>query len=208
MNKKLHDIFKQLFSTYSDNKNLENEFWKELEKNYTNRKRHYHNLNHLESMINELETLGIEIRDWDSVLFSIFYHDIFYQSTAKDNEEKSAEKAKIVLQKINLPSEQIDKVSNQILATKSHEKSNDSDTNYLLDADLSILGKSWDEYEKYTKQIRKEYSIYPNFLYNPGRKKVLEHFLTFDEIYKTEFFKEKYEKQARENIAKEIGLLS
>ncbi|CAA7197198.1 HD domain-containing protein [Chryseobacterium potabilaquae] len=208
MNKQLHDIFKKLFSTYSDNKNLENESWKELEKNYTNRKRHYHNLNHLESIINELENPGIEIKDWDSVLFSVFYHDIVYQSTAKDNEEKSAEKAKIVLQKINLPSEQIDNVSNQIFATKSHEKSNDSDTNYLLDADLSILGKSWDEYEKYTKQIRKEYSIYPNFLYNPGRKKVLEHFLTFDEIYKTEFFKERYEKQARENITKEIELLS
>ncbi|RMZ59893.1 hypothetical protein D1632_09830 [Chryseobacterium nematophagum] len=208
MNKQLHEIFKKLFSTYSDNKNLENESWKELEKNYTNRKRHYHNLNHLESMIHELESPGIEIKDWDSVLFSVFYHDIVYQSTAKDNEEKSAEKAKIVLQKIDLPSEQIDKISNHILATKSHKKSNDADTNYLLDADLSILGKSWDEYEKYTKQIRKEYSIYPNFLYNPGRKKVLEHFLTFDEIYKTEFFKERYEKQARENIAKEIELLS
>jgi predicted metal-dependent HD superfamily phosphohydrolase len=40
-----------------------------------------------------------------------------------------------------------------------------------LDADLSILGKDLDTYLAYTKMIRKEYSIYPDFLYKPGRKK-------------------------------------
>ena len=79
--------------------------------------------------------------------------------------------------------------------------------NFLLDADLAILGKDWETYENYIKQIRKEYSIYPDFLYNLGRKKILIHFLEFEEIFKTEHFKAKYEKIARENIQKEISML-
>lgn len=55
----------------------------------------------------------------------------------------------------------------------------------------------------YTKQIRKEYSIYPDFLYKPGRKKVLEHFLQLENIFKTDYFKTKYEVQARKNIESE-----
>ena len=77
----------------------------------------------------------------------------------------------------------------------------------MVDFDLQILGRSWDIYEMYYKQIRKEYRIYPNFMYHPGRKKVLQHFLAKEVIYQTETFRTKYEKQARENIEREIELL-
>jgi hypothetical protein len=33
-----------------------------------------------------------------------------------------------------------------------------------------------------------EYSIYPAFIYNPERKKVLNHFLLMDRIFKPAFF--------------------
>lgn len=158
-------------------------------------------------MILELESVKEEISDFDALLFSVFYHDIIYKVTSKDNEEKSAEIAKKRLEKINTPSEKITKIYNQILATKSHKRIEDSDTNFLLDADLAILGNDWQVYENYIHQIRKEYSIYPDFLYNPGRKKVLTHFLEFDEIFKTDHFEGKYEKIARENIQREISML-
>lgn len=103
--------------------------------------------------------------------------------------------------------EDVQQIYEQILATKSHKKSDDEDTNFLLDADLSILGKSPQVYLEYTKQIRKEYSIYPDFLYKPGRKKVLQHFLALENIFKTEYFKNKYESQARENIEFELRSL-
>lgn len=34
----------------------------------------------------------------------------------------------------------------------------------------------------------REYSIYSNVVYNSGRKKVLNHFLTMNRIFKTDFF--------------------
>jgi predicted metal-dependent HD superfamily phosphohydrolase len=72
---------------------------------------------------------------------------------------------------------------------------------------LKILSKEWKEYEVYFKQIRKEYKIYPDMLYNPGRKKALQHFLENEFIFQTETFRTKYEKQARENIQREISQL-
>jgi predicted metal-dependent HD superfamily phosphohydrolase len=53
--------------------------------------------------------------------------------------------------------------------------------------------------------VRKEYLIYPDLIYNPGRKKVLHHFLAMDRIFKTDFFYNKFEQQARQNLRKEIG---
>lgn len=203
----LKSIFSNLISKFSDDEKLKLDYWQEIEKSYSQKNRKYHNLLHLENMILELENVKDEISDFDALLFSVFYHDIIYKATSKDNEEKSAEIAKKRLEKINFSSEKIPKIYNQILATKSHKKSDDSDTNFLLDADLAILGKDWKDYENYIHQIRKEYSIYPDFLYNPGRKKVLTHFLEFDEIFKTNHFKEKYEKIARENIKREISIL-
>ncbi len=203
----LENIFSDLTSKYSDNQILKTDYWQEIEKSYSHKSRKYHNLTHLENMILELEEVKNEILDYDSLLFSIFYHDIIYKATSKDNEEKSAEFAKRRLEKINISSERISKIYNQILATKTHSKSLDSDTNFLLDSDLAILGKDWETYENYTQKIRKEYSIYPDFLYNPGRKKVLIHFLEFEEIFKTDNFKDKYEMLARENIRKEISRL-
>jgi len=203
----LNLIFSKLISKFSNDENLKANYWQEIEKNYSQKSRKYHNLLHLENMILELEPVKDQILDYETLLFSVFYHDIIYKSTSKDNEEKSAEIAKSRLEKISISNEKTTKIYNQILATKSHQKSKDSDTNYLLDADLAILGKDWKIYEQYTQQIRKEYSIYPDLLYNPGRKKVLIHLLEFDEIFKTDYFKEKYEKIARENIEREIQLL-
>jgi predicted metal-dependent HD superfamily phosphohydrolase len=95
-----------------------------------------------------------------------------------------------------------------IIATNGHEVSQNVDVNYFTDADLSILGAPPAEYEQYTKDVRKEYSIYPDILYKPGRKKVLKHFMEMPTLFKTEFFRNRLESQARSNIAWEMEALS
>lgn len=105
----LSEIFIKLCLKYSNNNDLIFEYWKEVAKSYSQKNRHYHNLSHLEKMIIELKKVKNNVEDIDSVLFSIFYHDIFYKSTSKDNKGKSAEIAKHRLEKINLDKEQIEK---------------------------------------------------------------------------------------------------
>lgn len=111
------------------------------------------------------------------------------------------------MKQISVPENTLELCKEQILATKSHNKSIDTDTNYFTDADLSILGQPWETYSVYYNNVRKEYSIYPDFVYNPARKKVLKHFLTKTTIFKTEFFRDKFESQAKLNLQREIELL-
>nr|WP_315028876.1 hypothetical protein [uncultured Chryseobacterium sp.] len=202
----LKNQFERLCLSFTADKSLIGHLWTEIEIKYTEKGRYYHNLYHLENMFQELEVVKDKISNFAVVSFAVFYHDIIYEATSKSNEEKSAEFAKIRLAELGLDNDEIILISDHIIATKTHQHSKNEDTNYLLDADLSILGKDFETYSEYTKKIRKEYSIYPNILYNPGRKKVLRHFLELESIFKTKYFKEKYEIQARENISTEIRL--
>jgi predicted metal-dependent HD superfamily phosphohydrolase len=180
-------------------------FWEDLVKVYSGKSRQYHNLTHLEEMIEQYERYHSQLTFPIEVLYSIFYHDYIYKATSKENELKSAEFAISILPanaKINK-----DLVFEMIVATKLHEHNSVEDINWLIDFDLKILSKEWKAYEVYFKQIRKEYKIYPDMLYNPGRKKALQHFLENEFIFQTETFRTKYEKQARENIQREISQL-
>jgi len=203
----LKETFINLLTDYTDNNDLINELWFEIEQNYCDIQRHYHTLQHLEHLLQQLTTVKNQIQNWNTVLFTLYYHDIVYNATQFDNEEKSAEFAEKNMKQILVPTEIIELCKNQILATKSHNNSQDSDTNYFTDADLSILGQPWEAYSLYCKNVRKEYSVYTDLIYNAGRKKVLQHFLLMDRIFKTDFFYEKFEDQARQNIQNEIELL-
>jgi predicted metal-dependent HD superfamily phosphohydrolase len=197
--------FAEAVSHYNKDTALTGRLWDEIEKTYTSKKRYYHNQSHLENLLKELESVKEFIEDWDTIIFSIAYHDIVYNTLHNDNEEQSAALAKQRLAKIDFPEERIRKCVQQILATKGHTISNDQDTNFFTDADLSILGAPWEIYEAYFKSIRKEYSYYPDMLYKPGRKKVLLHFLSMGKIFKTDKFFTKYEEQARKNLSTELN---
>lgn len=203
----LKETFITLVANYTGNDHLRNELWTEIETSYSNKKRHYHTLQHLSSLLAELTYIKGEIKNWNTVLFSIYYHDIVYNSLKQDNEEKSAAIAEKRMKQISVSIDTIELSKNQILATKSHIQSSDSDTDYFTDADLSVLGQNRETYALYCENVRKEYSIYPDFVYNPGRKKVLNHFLSMERIFKTDFFYRKFEIQAKQNLQKEIALL-
>ena len=203
----LKETFIELLTKYTDNDSLKKELWTEIEKNYSSKKRHYHTLEHLDNLLSQLTDVKSEIQNWEIILFTLFYHDIIYNSIKSDNEEKSAEFAENRMKQISVSNDKIELCKEQILATKSHIKSTDSDTNYFTDADLSVLGQNWETYLLYCKNVRKEYSIYPTLVYNPGRKKVLNHFLSMDRIFKMDFFYNKFEIQAKQNLQQEIELL-
>ena len=197
--------FFELISEQTSNMELAKNYWEEIEKAHSSKGRHYHDLTHLENLFIELELVKDQIEDWDTVSWSVFYHDFVYNVRKQDNEERSADKAVNALEKLGYPTEKVERCKMQIIATKAHTVLDDMDANLFTDADLSILGKDWETYHIYVKNIRKEYKIYPNLLYKPGRKKVLKHFLEMERIFKTDYFWEKYEAKARENLAKELG---
>ena len=200
--------FKEAVSAITADTALRQKLWSEIRTAYQEPGRHYHNLTHLDNLVTELEPLKNEVNDWPILILSIAYHDIVYNTLGKNNEAKSADLAYGRLTALGLPETSREKCRQQILATRGHELSDDADTNYFTDADLSILGCDSLSYERYAGQIRREYSFYPDLLYKPGRRKVLVKFLEMKSIFKTKHFRDKYEEQARTNLTAELKQLS
>jgi predicted metal-dependent HD superfamily phosphohydrolase len=199
--------FLESLKNYTSNREQHQTMWDEVERNYSRPDRHYHNLSHLHSLLSELKIYKNKFAHWDVIVFAIVYHDLVYNTLKNNNEERSAETAIKRLTKISFPEKLTIFCGQLILATKKHESA-DFETNLFTDADLSILGADPETYEVYSKQIRREYSIYPELIYHQGRKKVLTHFLNMDKIFKTHEFSVRYELNARINIQTELSLLT
>jgi predicted metal-dependent HD superfamily phosphohydrolase len=73
----------------------------------------------------------------------------------------------------------------------------------MCDIDYSILGQELEIFEEYERGIKYEYcewGRYSEFEYKEGRKKFLKGVLALPRIYFTNYFFDKYESKARENI--------
>lgn len=181
--------------------------WEDITSRYSARGRHYHTLTHLENLAEELMALRQKFKSMDTIVFAIVYHDIIYNTLRSNNEERSAGYARMRLSQTAFAVEEIERCVSLILATRKHQLSDDEEINLFTDADLSILGYDEERYRIYTQQIRKEYFLFPDFLYVAGRKKILDHFLKMERIFKTDAFFDRYEIQARKNIKSELKQL-
>ena len=184
--------------------------WSEILGHYSHKSRAYHNLDHIKAMLQGLEKFQSELDDEEILRVSIWLHDIIYKAGRNDNEKKSAEYARKFLSSTAIDHERVERCYRQIISTKTHQLTDHSyylDEALLLDLDLEVLSRAWDEYELYTRQIRREYKMFPWILYKKGRIKVLRYFLGKTQIYQTEIFQKSEEKKARSNILRELAQL-
>ena len=205
--------FNDVLQKHVDDDSTRNEIFEEIEKKYSSNRRGYHNFNHIFYMVKLWDRYKDRLGKRDEIFISILYHDIVYNSKRSDNEERSAKYFIKHCLKYNFKfsHKQIKFIGDAILATKHNESvkhfyENDNDIKYFLDFDLYVLSAEENVYEAYRQGVRKEYKIYPDFLYKPGRKKVLESFLQRDRIYLTDDIKTKRENFARNNLQNEINL--
>ena len=192
---------------FSSNEKVALAYWDEISHAYEDKKRFYHNLQHLETLCALLSEVKGAISDWPAIVFAIVYHDIIYDPYSSANESKSAEVARERLVHIHVPGITVERAVNIILSTRDHNLSADADCNLFLDADLSVLGSAPAEYLVYAERVRKEFESVPSLIYRAGRKKILKRFLERDSIFKTNVFKDRFEEQARKNILAEIDSL-
>lgn len=197
--------FREIIERYNSSPEVSKKLWAEVVSHYTGESRHYHNLEHLDNFYNQLKKCKHLTKDHDLLVVAMVYHDVIYNSPDHRDEERSADFAVERLTEIGYPKEKTEACKALILATKSHALSDDADTNYFNDADMTILGLDRATYNTYVKNVRLEYGNTPQF--DTGRKRVLQYFLKMDRLFKTDFFHKIYEKSARENIAAEISTI-
>lgn len=70
--------FHSLLGNYSSDLNFITTNLTHLITAYSEKSRYYHNLEHITSMLSELEEVISDVSSPDTILFSIYYHDIIY----------------------------------------------------------------------------------------------------------------------------------
>lgn len=181
-----------------------------LVQRYRESGRFYHNLGHIEALLEWRDRFAAELNEPDLVSLAIWFHDAIYSTLRKGNESRSATLALRQLQPLGLDRARLDKLAMMIRQTADHHgalQSKDRDLQWFLDFDLSILGSVPKTYARYASQIRKEYRLVPDVLYFSGRAKVLHHLLQAEFLYYTPAFRRSHEKQARENMLLELRKL-
>ena len=175
---------------------------------YGQKYRMYHTMCHINKMLEgykELVKAGlIEYNELDVII--ICMHDFVYQGNSDNNEFDSARYARFYLEDHGYSKVDIAYVHNGIMATQSHEATNNLVYNYILDLDCQYLGESKDVYNLSVAGIRCEYLYWVERRYwDYGRRNWLQSTLKRDTIFHSLYFQEKYELAARENLKRELG---
>lgn len=178
-----------------------------LLKMYGEKGREYHNFVHIAHVLRELDEVK-ELAADRQVELALWYHDAVYDTRAKDNEEKSAELVGEEFGKTKVNAQLVEKSKLLVLATKHQKSPETHDEKLLVDIDLSILGRPEKEFDEYERDIRSEYAWVPEEQFRQGRKRILQSFLDRSTIYSTDFFRNKYELKARENLKRSLAQLN
>ena len=195
----LKNRWMMLFAPYGEAALIQNAF-DDLAKRYAQMHRYYHTLRHVDTCLMLLDEVGGLVSDLFSLETAIWFHDVIYDPLRHDNEAMSAAYAKRFLKSIKIPDYEIAKIERLILLTKHPSDPLSEDEKYLIDIDLSILGAETALYDQYEKWIRQEYAHVSDEVFRKGRGEVLRAFLVQEYIYHTDYFRQKLEKRARENL--------
>jgi len=170
--------------------------------------RHYHTLQHLLECLALFEQVRAMAQRPAEVELALWFHDAFYDPQRCDNEERSAEWARNCVLDAGLPRAVADRLHALVMATRHEVAPQDADAQLLVDVDLAILGSDAARFDESDEQIRLEYAHVPEAEFRAGRRRVLGEFLARPRLYSTEWFHARFEKQARENIARALARLA
>lgn len=180
-----------------------------LEAAYAEPHRRYHTRRHIEQCLALLDQVP-ELMDSERrvLTWAIWWHDAIYDPTASDNEAKSAELAKRELRGLDASIHEREEVARLIRLTAGHQvEAEDRLGEILVSIDLAILGARPAAYDTYAAEVRAEYAHVPDEAWRRGRPAVLQHFLDAPVIYPDPVLRDRFEAQARANLAREIASL-
>lgn len=187
--------------------------WGQIKEAYLPRP--YHNLIHLAYMLNMFDIYKRQaqrtedyrniVRKSNSIEMAIFAHDVVYDGESDRNEAASVEKLKEWEARGWMRCVNVLEISELIMATTHQDENLTGCCALIADLDLCILGTSNQAtWKAYNQAIREEYAAYADEVFLKGRSKFLSELLKREHIFQTEFFRNRFEVQARRNIAKEL----
>jgi len=175
---------------------------------YSEPHRYYHGLKHLEHCLVEFDEVRHLYANPEAIEFAFWGHNLVHDTHRQDNEEISALDAVQILQKYRVSRVIQKDVWRLILITAHNVLPQQADEKVVVDIDLSIFGQPAEEFNRYERQIRKEYSHISEVVFRRERANILQKFLSRREnLFSTKEFREKYGEQALVNLQRTITLL-
>ena len=184
------------------------EVFQQLAASYAEPTRFYHTAAHIADCLVQLDQCRDLAHRPDEVEAALWFHDAVYVPGAFDNEDRSANLARLSLSAGGSSRGVSDRVATLVLATKHQDPPSDPDAELVCDIDLSILGREEREFDQFERQIRKEYAWVSEPMYRGARSQVLNGFLRRRSIYHTARFVQRYERPARQNLERLLAALS
>lgn len=180
--------------------------------------RDYHGPGHLLAVLEALDLLTDAAPSLELVL-AAWFHDAVHDGRAGQDERDSAELARRLLTDESSPRDTpvqdpataqwgprtADRVAELVLVTAHHRPDPaDWDACLLVDADLSVLGGSAEEYERYRAAVRREYAHVPEPQFRAARAEVLAGLQGAPRLFHDPRAVELWEARARHNLDREM----
>ena len=140
--------------------------------------RHFHNLDHLSDVIEQInESYGnkkIDEKQREKLYLTALFHDVIYEPSRNDNEERSAEFFMNVCE--DKSNKDILEIRDAILDTKTHESKTPLAETFNK-FDMNVIERDFSSLLKWEEGIYGEYKSYGNEAYKAGRLHFLESLL-------------------------------
>lgn len=185
------------------------EILRDLRCYYNKPERYYHNWKHIMDVWRFLSVpmKSMSVFDRQHLQLAIWFHDAVYDTTRNDNEARSARLVEYILQ--DLLQINIMYIKKLVLSTIDHqlnifENPHTRVAKLFLDADMSILAADKATYDKYSDNIKKEYSHLCEIDYECARFQFIQNTLKKENIF---LIRHDLEDRARGNLNRELSKL-
>ncbi len=173
---------------------------------YSEDHRHYHNAIHIDHCLRMLNDAKASLSNPYAVELAVWFHDVIYNPTSKENEAQSAHYFDKSSSSV-LSSELRGKVRQLILKTTHDSVPETLEEEVLMDIDLSSFGLDWQHFHADGINIRKEQSHLSDQEFYSQQVKFQKSLLDRDRFFYSEYFFNRFEEKARENVTRYFELL-
>ena len=175
----------------------------EVMSRYREPHRRYHTPQHIRHCLEHLDLAANLIENPDAVEMALWFHDVIWEAGAVpgSNERRSAE---LFVDRLGAVVDAgfRDTVYRLVMVTVYPSEPVTSDEGYMVDIDLSGFGLPWEEFRRDSQAVRDELSHLTDEEFFPGQHRFLRMLLGKERFFVTEFFAARYERTARDNIAR------
>ena len=171
----------------------------ELDALYREPHRRYHTPAHVEHCLRSFDLAADRMDEPDAVEMALWFHDAVYDVPTEKNELRSAE---LFAARAGGRGEERfrAKVYRLIMVTAHSEPPATLDESFIVDVDLSSFGLPWEEFLRDSIAVREEFPHVPDAEFYPRQRRFVESLVARPTFCFTEFFRERHEARARENI--------